>query len=264
MSHTMKLFIGLAVLTILAMTVATVFVGSKVREETVVERPYEEGLRHDADRSSRAALGLALRLDDEAPPAGKGPIALRLADRGGQPFTGATVAVELSRPDTSRGEVRGAARETEPGRYVAELAAPAPGPWDVRVDVARGEERVRLERRIAARIDCDLGAASCSSPVDGGTVTLELSPRPLRTMSDLAVRAEVAGVEPAAVSVSFTMKGMRMGDNVSRLARRGAAWEGKAVLVRCPSGRKDWEAEVTIERPGAPPAQAVLPITVAE
>lgn len=264
MSHTMKLVIGLAVLTILAMTVATVFVGSKVREETVVERPYEEGLRHDADRAARAALGLALRLDDDAPAAGKGPLGLRLADRAGQPFAGATVTVELSRPDTSRGEVRAPARETEPGRYVAELAPPAPGGWDVRVDVARGGERVRLERRITARIDCNLGAAPCSAPVDGGSVTLELSPRPLRTMSDVAVRAEVAGVEPAAVSVSFSMKGMRMGENVSRLARRGAAWEGKAVLVRCPSGRKDWEADVSIERPGVPALHAILPITVAE
>jgi hypothetical protein len=176
MTRTQKLFLGLAVLIIATMTAATVVIGSKVREETVVERPYE-------------------------------------------------------------------ARQAYEARRAAEAQAPAAAP---------------------AQRPCDLGAAPCSAAVGGGTVTLELSPRPLRTMSDLQVRAEVAGIDPAAVSVSFAMPGMKMGDNVSRLARRGAAWEGKAVLVRCPSGRKSWEADVKIERPGAEPVHAVLPITVAE
>jgi nitrogen fixation protein FixH len=176
MTRTQKTFLAFAVLIIATMTAATVIVGSKVREETVVEHPYEA---RQAFEAKRAAQGQAA------------------------------------------------------------AAAPAQKP-------------------------CDLGAAPCSAAVAGGTVTLELSPRPLRTMSDLRVRAVVAGVEPAAVSVSFAMPGMKMGDNVSRLARTGGAWEGKAVLVRCPSGRKNWEADVKLERPGAEPLHAVLPITVAE
>jgi nitrogen fixation protein FixH len=266
----MKLAIGLAVATVLALIGATVVVGSKVREETVVARPYEEGLHHDAERASRAALGLAVAVDDEAPVAGATSLAFRLVDRQGRGVEGARVTVELSRPDTSRGEVKGDARETAPGRYAAAVAFPGPGAWDVRFDVQRGADRVRLERRLVAAVPCDAGAGPCTRALPGGDeVTLDIGPRPLRTMAELAVavtlRRDGAPVEPDAVSVSFAMPGMEMGENRVRLARRGAGrFEGKAVLVRCPSGRPDWVAAVTIGRAGAPAGEVRFPLRAAE
>lgn len=256
MTAWMKLLLALAVATVLAVIAGTIVVGSKVREETVVAHPYEEGLHHDADRASRAALGLAVAVDDEAPVAGASPLSFRLADRQGRPLDGAAVAVELSRPDTSRGELRADATETGPGRYAAALAFPEPGAWDVRFDVRRGADRVRLERRLVAVAPCDLGARACTRVLPGGgEVTLELGPRPLRMMTELAaavtLRQAGAPLEPDAVTVSFAMPGMEMGRNEVRLARSGAGrFEGKAVLVRCPSGRKDWIATVSISRAG--------------
>jgi nitrogen fixation protein FixH len=262
----MKLALGLAIATVLAIIVGTIVVGSKVREETVVAHPYEEGLHHDADRASRAALGLSVTVEDEAPVAGAAPLAFRLADRQGQPVEGAAVEVELSRPDTSRGEVRAEAKETGAGRYAAAATFPAPGPWDVRFDVRRGADRVRLERRLVVSAACDLGAGACTRVLPGGDeVTLDLGPRPLRMMTDLAavvtVRRGGAPAEPDAITVSFEMPGMRMGTNEVRLARRGAGrFEGKAVLVRCPSGRKDWVATVALAKAGAPAGQLRFPL----
>lgn len=257
MTAWMKIALGLAVVAVLAVIGGTVLVGSKVREETVVAHPYEEGLRNDADRASRAALGLAVAVEDEAPVAGAAPLAFRLSDRQGQPVADAAVEVELSRPDTSRGEVRGEARETAVGRYAAPVAFPAPGPWDVRFDVRRGADRVRLERRLVAAAACDVGASPCTRVLPAGDeVTLELGPRPLKMMTELAavvtVRRGAAPAEPDGITVSFEMPGMRMGKNEVRLARTSAGrFEGKAVLVRCPSGRKDWIATVSLARAGA-------------
>jgi nitrogen fixation protein FixH len=249
--------------------VATVVVGARVREETVVARPYEDGLRHDAERGARAALGLEVRLAGAAPEAGEGPIAFELIDGAGRPVDDAAVTLELSRPDTSRDTRAAAARAGGSGRWSAALAFPAAGPWDVRFDVVRGGDRVRLERRVHVQAPCDLGAGPCTRPLEGGgEVTLELSPRPLAPMRELAVAARVRGApgaEGAAVAVSFAMAGMDMGPNEVRLAPAGGGRHaGKAVLVRCPSGREEWTAEVRVERPGAPARTARFRLAVRE
>lgn len=273
MSAWMKAALLLAIASALGIIAATVVVGSKVREETVVARPYEDGLRHDAERAARAARGLAVALPDAAPRAGGGPLAFGLADREGRPVEGAQVTVELSRPATSRGEIRAEAREVAPGRYEAAVIFPSPGPWDVRFDVRHGADRVRLERRLDAVTACDLGAGACAAPLEGGgEVTLELGPRPLRTMSDLLVRASVrepprAGAAPRGpprVEVSFSMAGMDMGPNRVVLAPRGEGLEGRAVLVRCPSGRREWVADVTVVDEGGAARTARFRATVAE
>jgi hypothetical protein len=110
---------------------------------------------------------------------------------------------------------------------------------------------------------CDVGESPCTRPLaGGGEVTLELAPRPLRTMQDLHVRVQVAGAPAAEVSVAFAMPGMHMGENRATLAASGGGrFEGKAVLVRCASGRKDWIAVVTA---GSPARTARFRLSVME
>lgn len=251
---------------------ATLWVGAHVREDTVVARPYEEGLAQDADRRARADLGLAVSVAGEPLEAGAGPLRFALADRAGRAVEGAAVTVEASRPETSRGTLAARARAEGGGRFAAELAFPAPGPWDVRFDVTLGERRVRLERRVVVLHACDLAAGPCARPLTGGgEVVLELSPRPLAAMRELGVRVVVRGgiptatptptpalaAAPDAVSVSFSMPGMEMGENRVVLSPAGdGAWEGKAVLVRCPSGRRDWVVQVDVTPAGGPPRAA--------
>lgn len=245
---------------------ATLWVGAHVREDTVVARPYEEGLAQDADRRARADLGLAVSIPGEPLEAGAGPLRFALADRAGRAVEGAAVTVEASRPETSRGTLAARARAEGGGRFAAELAFPAPGPWDVRFDVTLGERRVRLERRVVVLPACDLAASPCARPLTGGgEVVLELSPRPLAAMRELGVRVVVRGATATsalgaardAISVSFSMPGMEMGENRVALSPAGdGAWGGKAVLVRCPSGRRDWVVQVDVTPAGGPPRAA--------
>ncbi len=137
------------------------------------------------------------------------------------------------------------------------------------------EEGVLHHSEHAGSAPCDLADGACTGSLDGGgEVTLELSPRPLRTMRELAVRATVrepTRSEPRAtsapqlqrVSVSFSMTGMEMGENRVALGR-GAfdAYDGRAVLVRCPSGKRAWIADVSVARAGAAPGTARFTFTV--
>jgi nitrogen fixation protein FixH len=116
-----------------------------------------------------------------------------------------------------------------------------------------GDEHVHaLSAKAAAPSRCDLGAGACRAELEGGTeLVIELAPRPLSTMKELTVEAQLhrlgEPVSGAQVAISFTMDGMRMGDNTVRLAGLGSGrYQGKAVLVRCPSGRRDWLARVTV------------------
>jgi hypothetical protein len=171
---TVRIALAAVIAAALASVVATIWIGGRVREDTVVARPYEEGLRH-------------------------------------------------------------------------------------------GQDRGRLEA-------CDLAAGPCTRALPGGgDVTVDLAPRPLRTMQELALRVELgpgaSGVAPAGgdVSVSFSMPGMEMGENRARVAATGPGrWEGKAVLVPCPSGRRGWVADVRVARPGASPDVARFSLTVPE
>jgi nitrogen fixation protein FixH len=261
--------LGAAVAAALGAIAGTIWVGAGVREETVVAKPYEEGLRHDAERRARSALGLSVAVDGEPLEAGAGSLAFVLSDRTGAAVDDAAVEVLASRPGTSRAPLAARARAEGAGRYVADLALPAAGPWDVRFDVVRGEHRVRLERRLAVRAACDAGSGPCTRPLaGGGEVTLELSPRPLRTMAELSVRvllrAPAGAGEADRVDVSFEMPGMDMGENRTALSRTGPGrWEGTAVLVRCPSGRRGWVADVAVGR-GAPARAARFALTVEE
>jgi hypothetical protein len=132
------------------------------------------------------------------------------------------------------------------------------------------EEGLKLTRAKGAVDGCDLGASPCSAPLaDGRRLTLALGPRPVRTMTDLAVTLELAAApgqpEPSEVSVWFSMVGMQMGENRARLARTAPGrWEGKAVLVTCPSGSRAWLADVEVGSPGAAAGTARFALMVAE
>lgn len=136
------------------------------------------------------------------------------------------------------------------------------------------EEGLRLtEERVPASHEaertCDLSSRPCTQRLPwSGEVTLELSPRPLRTMVELRVRALVDDPVRAGgredVVVAFSMVGMEMGKNEVRLAPADGARTGTAVLVRCPSGRRDWIAEVRIGGAAGPVRSVRFPFTVEE
>lgn len=116
---------------------------------------------------------------------------------------------------------------------------------------------------------CDLAAGPCAQPAGPYEVTLALGPRPLRTMAELAAVAEVrragAPVDGATVVLSFEMREMAMGENRRTLTGAGGGrYTGTAVLVRCPSGRRDWVATLAVDAAGTPAAAARFELRVEE
>jgi nitrogen fixation protein FixH len=270
-----KTVLAVAAVAALGAVGATIWVGSHVREDTVVGRPYEEGLRYDADRRAREASGWKVAV--EPPVEGAGPFAFHVRERGGAAVDGAAVTLTASRLDTSRGQLTAKARAAGDGRYVADVAFPAAGRWDVQFDIRRGEEGLRFTAPVdvrpapgaAAARGCDLAGGPCTVPLaGGGELTLDLGPRPLRSMADLTVSAAVrdggAPLEGARVEVAFDMTEMPMPPAHAALAPAGdGRYVGKAVLVRCASGHKEWRARVAVEGAGAP-RKAELVFRVAE
>ena len=114
---------------------------------------------------------------------------------------------------------------------------------------------------------CDLGRAPCAQVVGGAMVTLSVSPRP-EAMKELrfevAAPAAAAGTGPARLALS--MPGMYMGELRVALAPDGAGrWAGKGVVVRCPSGKRAWAAEVELPAAaGGAPLRATFTFDVAD
>jgi nitrogen fixation protein FixH len=316
----LKPLIVVAALAALGAVAATIWVGGRVREDTVVSRPYEEGLAYDAERHAREAAGFVPEVVAVPSAGAPGPLAFTVRDGAGRLVEGAVVTLLVGRPDTSRGQLRAVARADGPGRYVADVGFPEAGAWDVRFELQRGTERARITRGIevprappasagspatSPSPPASAGAPATSPPAStgspatspsppasaggegrgegglprlgpaattvplpgGGEITLDLSPRPLRTMRELEVTADLRGpgLDGAVVKVAFVMPGMEMGPNEAALAAAGAGrHSGTAVLIRCASGRKDWIARITVTPREGAARTATLAFQVAE
>lgn len=123
------------------------------------------------------------------------------------------------------------------------------------------------EQRKARGSDCDLSAGPCQRLLPGAEVrvTLEVTPRPVRAMADLTFTVgawrEGLPLKEWEAEIALTMPGMYMGENRVRLAPIGpGAFQGRGVIVRCPSGRRTWSAEVIL-RPRQPATAAPLAAT---
>ncbi|HEU4385608.1 MAG TPA: FixH family protein [Anaeromyxobacteraceae bacterium] len=110
-------------------------------------------------------------------------------------------------------------------------------------------------QRKASGVDCQPSAGRCERLLEasGVQVTLELDPRPVRSMKDLtftvSARRGALPVADAEADLSLSMPGMFMGENRVHLVHLGGGvYRGRGVIVRCPSGRRTWSAEVTLRR----------------
>lgn len=95
---------------------------------------------------------------------------------------------------------------------------------------------------------CDLNRTSCTKSLSGCHVTLDINPKPIRAMKNLTFTVVLSGKKPEAEpSIDLGMPGMKMGPNRVnlRLVKEGT-YQGEGVVVKCPSGKKIWQALVTI------------------
>ena len=101
-------------------------------------------------------------------------------------------------------------------------------------------------------INCDAHKGACSQTIDGLTVSLEITPRPVKAMQDLVFKVSLSGSPPAqSPYIDLGMPAMKMGPNRVELKDNGTgAYEGRGVIVRCKSGRRTWFANVTVPGTG--------------
>jgi hypothetical protein len=102
-------------------------------------------------------------------------------------------------------------------------------------------------------VKCDIHAGPCRAAMTDTEVSLEISPRPVKAMQELTFTVSFAGKQPgAAPYIDLGMPGMNMGRNRVTLKPAGeSGFEGKGVIVRCPSGRRTWKATVTAPNLGS-------------
>lgn len=108
-------------------------------------------------------------------------------------------------------------------------------------------------QRDESAVDCAIQSGPCTKSLADGTVTLDLSPRPVRAMHDLTFTVTFSGLKPAHDPfIDLSMPGMIMGSNRVVLKRAGGTtYRGTGVIVRCTSGRRTWKATVTVPDNGS-------------
>jgi hypothetical protein len=94
-------------------------------------------------------------------------------------------------------------------------------------------------------------AGALRGAIGGQEVLLSITPWPPVAMRDVDFTVSLPGYAgKAPPHVDLSMAGMEMGRNRVDLSRGAdGRYRGTGVFVRCPSGRRDWEATVTA--PGA-------------
>lgn len=146
-------------------------------------------------------------------------------------------------------------REEEAGSYTGEIDLPSAGSWmlhlDVEGDMVRTERRwivtATARDRAPGRPDT-LHEGPVTGMADGQTVILDISPKPVSTMSELVFTVDLPGYAgPGAPFVDLGMPGMRMPPNRVPLGREeGGLFRGTGTIVRCGSGKRTWTATVTL------------------
>jgi hypothetical protein len=93
--------------------------------------------------------------------------------------------------------------------------------------------------------DCDIQKGPCRGVLEGADVILDILPRPVVAMKELTFRVQVREDKdlPEKIIIDLSMPGMEMGVNRVIMKKTGeGVYEGKGIIVRCPSGRRLWKA----------------------
>lgn len=101
--------------------------------------------------------------------------------------------------------------------------------------------------------DCAINEGACMGTLFEGAVAVffEIDPRPVSAMAPLVFGVTLQegeqGVDAARVLLSLTMPAMVMGANKPVMTDEGSGrYSGEGVIPRCPSGKRLWQAEVTV------------------
>ena len=113
---------------------------------------------------------------------------------------------------------------------------------------------VSADDKYQEMINCNLHQGACTQSLAATSVTLTVTPRPVKAMQDLLFQVRLKGNLPPGNKLPYIdlgMPGMNMGPNRVQLKSAGGnLYKGQGVIVKCPSGRRIWQATVTIPDAG--------------
>jgi nitrogen fixation protein FixH len=239
-------------------TGATIYIAHRSWDGLVDRRYSEAGANEFAEREAEARAGFTATLSDRYR-AGENRFRAVLSTSAG-PLRGARVTLDAMRIEGPRDDRSVTLREEAPGAYVADIHLPLPGKWTFSLSADAGQLHAR-RRWTAVALPSD-AAGVLRGAIGGQEVLLSITPWPPRAMREVDFTVSLPGYAGAAPpSVDLSMTGMEMGRNRVDLSREAdGRYRGTGVIVRCPSGRNDWEATVTA--PGA--GKAVFHFAVAD
>ncbi len=138
--------IGLLGLTVAGL-VTSIVLASTTYDGLVTENYYRHGLRYGEERA-RELNTPGWKVSLTAPKAAKGPVVVTLADKSAAPLSGAKVTLKLYRPTLAGYDQSLPMRETEQGRFEADVDLPLDGLWDATIAVEKGSDRYDHRERI--------------------------------------------------------------------------------------------------------------------
>ncbi len=101
-----------------------------------------------------------------------------------------------------------------------------------------------------SEVDCAIHNGPCLYVIKGTEVILDINPKPVTTMTELEFTVQLQSLmtkPPRKLLLDLTMPRMNMGENKIILQRSAKGiYQGKGIIVDCPSGRKDWKATVWV------------------
>jgi len=103
----------------------------------------------------------------------------------------------------------------------------------------------------ASEVTCDIQHGPCTRVENDMTITFDIQPKPVRTLSELrflvTLKRNKTPLTDRAVALDLSMPGMYMGRNRPVLKHMGqGVYQGTGIITRCTSGQKTWQARVTV------------------
>lgn len=134
---------------VIAVNATLIYFATSTFSGVETEHHYERGLAYNQTiASAEAEAQRGWRLDPvfESRGPGAAHLTVTFTDQGGAPITGADVRAYLVRPVQSGHDVEAVLMDRGAGRYVADIALPYAGQWDLRV-VAEGRGATQQARQ---------------------------------------------------------------------------------------------------------------------
>ncbi len=227
---------------------STLYLAARKHEGLVDRNYYESASNEFAERELENREGFVVRVPDRYR-AGENRFWAAVATTGG-PLRGARVTLAAMRASGTRYDREYTLREAAPGRYEGAVNLPFPGQWMLSLAVDAGTIHARRLYTVVALQGEASPAADRVLRADAGgqEVLLSIAPWPPRSMRELDFSVSLPGYAGTGLPyIDLSMHGMNMGRNRVALSRGAdGAFRGTGVFVRCTSGRKDWEAHVTV------------------